>query len=119
MNLELEHTERNGWTVLRSEGELDVATSPHLREVLIHSIKSNPNVVVDLSDTTFIDSTGLGVLVGALRRVTEADGALSLVCVNRGILRVFEITGLVDVFGIYDSIDTATAQAPTSRAATG
>jgi anti-sigma B factor antagonist len=115
MNLGLESAEQNGWSIVRAEGELDVATSPRLREALIEAIRDNPNVVVDLTRTTFIDSTGLGVLVGALRRVNDADGSLRLVCTNRGILRVFEITGLVDVFGIYGDLDLAVSEMPSSR----
>ena len=67
-----------------------------------------PCVVVDLSRVTFIDSTGLGVLVGALKRVRER-GALSLVCPQRQVRRVFEITGLTKVFPMFDRLEDAIA----------
>ena len=59
------------------------------------------HVVVDFSDTTFIDSTTLGVLVGGVKRLRTNDGQLSLVCNDRNITKIFEITGLDRVFTIY------------------
>ena len=60
-------------------------------------------VVVDFSNTTFIDSTTLGVLVGGVKRLRTQDGQLSLVCSDRNITKIFEITGLNKVFPIYES----------------
>jgi anti-sigma B factor antagonist len=59
------------------------------------------NVIVDFRDTTFIDSTTLGVLVGGVKRLRSNDGQLSLVCSDRNITKIFEITGLDRVFTIY------------------
>ena len=64
-------------------------------------------VVVDLSDTTFIDSTTLGVLVGGVKRLRPNGGQLSLVCSDRNITKIFEITGLDKVFPIYATRDEA------------
>ena len=69
-------------------------------------------IVVNLEEVEFIDSTGLGVLVGALKRMRARGGSLSLVCHQEGLLRVFTITGLVKVFAIYATVDEATAPAP-------
>jgi anti-sigma B factor antagonist len=66
--------------------------------------------VVDLSETTFIDSTTLGVLVGGVRRLREQDGDLSLVCSDRNITKIFEITGLDRVFSISPSREEALAR---------
>ena len=59
------------------------------------------DVIVDFSDTTFIDSTTLGVLVGGVKRLRPNGGQLSLVCSDRNITKIFEITGLDKVFPIY------------------
>src|ERR671932_615541 len=67
-------------------------------------------VVVDFTDTTFIDSTTLGVLVGGVKRLRTNDGHLSLVCSDRNITKIFEITGLDRVFTIYPTRDEAVAQ---------
>ena len=64
-------------------------------------------IVVDLEAVDFLDSTGLGVLVGGLKRVRSHDGDLALVCTQRRILKVLEITGLTKVFTIYESVDAA------------
>jgi anti-sigma B factor antagonist len=66
-------------------------------------------VIVDFSNTTFIDSTTLGVLVGGVKRLRTNDGQLSLVCSDRNITKIFEITGLDRVFTIYGSRDKAVA----------
>ena len=57
----------------------------------------------------FLDSTGLGVLVGGLKRVRAHDGSLDLVCTQQRILKIFRITGLTEVFGIYETVDQAIA----------
>ena len=57
----------------------------------------------------FLDSTGLGVLVGGLKRVRAHDGSLDLACTREQILKIFRITGLTKVFGIHDSVDEAIA----------
>lgn len=108
IDLGLEVSERNGWAVLAVQGEVDVATAPRLRERLISLVNEGRNrIVVDLEGVDFLDSTGLGVLVGALKRVRTQDGELGLVCTEGRILKVFEITGLTKVFPMYQSLDEA------------
>ena len=62
-----------------------------------------PVSVVDLENVRYIDSTGLGVLIGGLKRVREHSGAVNLVCTNPQIKKIFDITGLVKIFGIFDN----------------
>jgi anti-sigma B factor antagonist len=82
-------------TVLEVSGEIDVYTAPTLRQHLRESSGSDaPRVVVDLSQVKFLDSTGLGVLVGAMGRIREADGTMRLVVTSDHILKVLRITGL-------------------------
>jgi anti-sigma B factor antagonist len=112
MDLGLEVTETNGFAVLSVRGEVDVYTAPRLRERLVEMVsQGHHRVVVDLEGVDFLDSTGLGVLVGGLKRLRSHDGDLTLVCTQRRILKVFEITGLTKVFQIYDDVDSATSGA--------
>ena len=109
MELGLEVDEsRSPHTVVAVKGEVDVYTAPRLREKLVELVsQGHLKIVVNLEDVDFLDSTGLGVLVGALKRLRSHDGELSLVCTQQRILKVFEITGLTKVFAIYDSVDAA------------
>lgn len=110
MDLRVEVSERDGWSVLEVGGEVDVATAPKLREQLISLVNDEHyRIVVDLEHVDFIDSTGLGVLIGALKRVRTHDGDLALVCAEARILKVFEITGLLNVFTVHPSVDAAVA----------
>ena len=108
MDLGLDVAERNGYAVLSVTGEVDVYTAPQFREQLIELVdQGQRKIVVDLQGVEFLDSTGLGVLVGGLKRVRSHDGDLALVCTQRRILKVLEITGLTKVFTIHDSVDAA------------
>jgi anti-sigma B factor antagonist len=110
MELGLDVTERNGRSVLAVHGEVDVYTAPRFRERLIELVSAGKRrVIVDLEGVDFLDSTGLGVLVGGLKRLRSNDGDLSLVCTQSRILKVFEVTGLTKVFEIHDSVDAAVA----------
>lgn len=110
MDIGLEVSERRHWSVLAVDGEVDVATAPKLREKLIDLVNAGVgNIVVDLGRVEFLDSTGLGVLVGALKRIRTVDGELALVCDEPRILKVFEITGLTKVFTMYPTVDEAVA----------
>jgi anti-sigma B factor antagonist len=99
---------RVGLTVVSPHGEVDVATAPALREHLDQVIDRDPGpVVVDLTAVTFIDSTGLGVLIGARKRCADADRDLRIVVSEPRILKVFEITGLTDHFTMHESLELA------------
>lgn len=108
MDLGLDVTENNGVTVLAVRGQVDVYTAPRLRERLVELAgEGHYRIVVDLEGVDFLDSTGLGVLVGGLKRLRSHDGDLQLVCTQHRILKVFEITGLTKVFSIFDSVEAA------------
>jgi anti-sigma B factor antagonist len=97
-----------GWTLARVGGELDVATAPRLREQLLAAIaEGGPRLVVDLGDVDFLDSTGLGVIVGVLKRARTLGGDLRLVCPSPAIRRVFEITALDRTMPLADTVDDA------------
>ena len=97
-------------SVLEVGGEIDVYTAPKLREQFAQLVdEGRYDLVVDLENVAFLDSTGLGVLVGGLKRVRSHDGSLRLVCTQDRILKIFRITGLTKVFPIYDSVEDALA----------
>ena len=94
--------------VISLSGEVDLYTAPEFKQQLLEVIgQGGKEVVVDFSNTTFIDSTTLGVLVGGVKRLRTNDGQLSLVCSDRNITKIFEITGLDRVFTIYQTRDDA------------
>lgn len=139
IELEFDESEHDGWRVLAVRGEIDAYTSPRLREELKRLIDGGARqLVVDLQGVEFMDSTGLGVLVSALKRIKEPglsgqsqsgqsgdgsnagpddspgsanDGRLSLVCTSPQILRVLAVTGLDKVFVVAPSVAEATGPA--------
>jgi anti-sigma B factor antagonist len=96
--------------VVAVRGEIDLFTAPELKKTLADAIEGGATrVVVDLSETTFLDSTALGVLIGAVKRLRTRDGALAIVNTDANIAKTFEITGLDQIFTIVDSRDGALA----------
>lgn len=94
--------------VIAVSGEIDVATAPQLRECLHRVIaQGESTIVLDLLGVTFLDSTALGVLVGALKRCREVGGDLHIVVADPRIMKIFEITGLTNVFTIAPSLQAA------------
>jgi anti-sigma B factor antagonist len=99
--------------VLRVIGEVDVYTAPMLREQIRElAAKGAVHLITDLSQVDFLDSTGLGALVGGLRRLREAGGSLALVVTTPRILRIFQITGLTNVLAIRPSVTDAITADP-------
>jgi anti-sigma B factor antagonist len=110
VDLKLDHHNKDGIEIVDVEGEIDVYTAPRLRELLIDLVNNGHyQLVVNMEKVEFLDSTGLGVLVGGLKRVRAHDGSLDLVCTQERILKIFRITGLTKVFGIHDTVDEAIA----------
>jgi anti-sigma B factor antagonist len=108
MELRTEVSEVKAWTVVTVHGEIDVATSPTLRERLIDLVNDGgTRLVLDLEAVDFLDSTGLGTIVSILKRVRTHGGDLRLVCTEARIRRLFEITGLDKAVPLYASLDDA------------
>ena len=94
--------------VLAVRGEIDLFTAPELKQVLAESIEAGRvRIIVDLTETTFLDSTALGVLIGAVKRLRSRDGALAIVNVDENIAKTFEITGLDQIFTILPTREAA------------
>lgn len=112
MDLAVASTEHGQVTVVTVGGEIDVYTAPVLRDALDQQIADGRiHLVVDLEDVSFMDSTGLGVLVGRLKRVRNERGTLRVVCTQERVLKIFKITGLDKVFAIHTSAEEAAAAA--------
>ena len=111
MNFKISDEEIDDQThVISLGGEFDLYTAPEFKERMVELIEAGKkNIVVDLSEATFIDSTTLGVLVGGVKRLRPSGGGLALVCTDQNISKIFEITGLDRVFSIQDSRENALA----------
>jgi anti-sigma B factor antagonist len=99
-----------GHHVIATRGEIDLFTAPELKRVLTDAIESGEHrVVIDLSEVTFLDSTALGVLIGAVKRLRSRGGALAIVNTDASIAKTFQITGLDQIFTIVPSREEALA----------
>lgn len=98
----------DGTTVVEIAGEIHLASAPRLQEALVRLDRDGRHaLVLDLRAVELIDSTGLSVLLNALRRVTRRGGSMALVCANPTVLRLFEITGLDRTFAIRPTLEEA------------
>jgi len=101
----------SGAHVIAVAGEVDIFTAPELKRAIGGAIDSGAReLVVDLTETRFLDSTALGVLIGAVKRLRPLEGRLVIVNVEPSTAKTFEITGLDQIFTIVDSRDDALAQ---------
>jgi anti-sigma B factor antagonist len=111
MAIEFEITDRRAGKdthVIAVAGEIDLFTAPEFKQRVSEPIDAGvANVVVDLTKTTFIDSSSLGVLIGAHRRLKLRGGSLTIVCNSDAITKTFRITGLDGVFTLVGSLDDA------------
>jgi anti-sigma B factor antagonist len=98
-------------TVVAASGDLDLSTQAALRQALHELIEQGTtDIIVDLTGATFIDSTVLGVLIGAQNRLRPLGSALVLVSPHERILKIFRLTGLDRVFTIHESVEAAASQ---------
>jgi anti-sigma B factor antagonist len=104
--------------VVTLNGDVDLYTAPELKSELVRLIdRGAVRIVVDLTSATFIDSTTLGVLLGAFKRLRPAGGELTIVCPDANIRKIFQITLLDRVFAISETLDAAIALPPRMTAA--
>lgn len=112
MDLEVAVREDAGVVILSAKGEVDVWTADILRQSLRDvQAEGEPHVIVDLTEVPFVDSTGIGVLVGALKRARETGGSLHLVVVSAGVRKVLAITSLDQIFPVHESLSDAISAA--------
>ena len=111
MNLLIETRDVADWTVMDVKGEVDLYTAPRLKEELLELLGAgNSRILVNLEGLEFLDSTGLGVLIGGLKRAREADGVVELAGAREPVRKVLSITGLDKVFTTHGSVDEATGE---------
>ena len=96
-------------TVLVVGGEVDYEVSPQLKQRIVHAIRGGSrHLVLDLSEVTFIDSTAIGVLAGAVAKLDQAGGgSLAVVCTHEKVLQIFRITALDSVIALHRSREEA------------
>jgi anti-sigma B factor antagonist len=110
------HEQRDGWTVLHVHGEVDLTTVPALRSRVIDLLRDGgPHLIIDLDDVGHLDSTGLGVLLGAVRRARGAGGEVRFVSTRAPVQRLFEATGLDVIHPLAASVDDAVGQGHPGR----
>ena len=96
--------------VIRAGGYVDFDVAPQLKRRIIQRIDAGDRlIVIDLSDVGFIDSTAIGVLVGALKRLRETGGMLAVVCADDNVRGIFEVVGLDNLIPLHNSLDSAVA----------
>ena len=111
MDLSLDTRQAGDRTIVTVGGEIDVYTAPKLRDKITDLVNSGHHaLVVDMEKVDFLDSTGLGVLVGGLKKVRAHDGSMRLICNQERLLKIFRITGLAKVFVIHGSQADALAE---------
>lgn len=99
---------RDDVAIVTVDGTIDFDAAPPLKQNIIQQIDDGAcHLLLDLSGADFIDSTAIGVLVGALKRVQALSGSLAVVCTNENIRNVFEVVGLADVIPLHRSLDDA------------
>jgi anti-sigma B factor antagonist len=110
LSIDVSATEDGHAQLFALGGSLDIATSPTLRAALMEAAERDKHeIVVDLTALEFLDSTGLGALIGAHKRASEHGGSVRLVTHEGQILRLLRITGLLEVFAVYPSVAAALA----------
>lgn len=109
MEIQLQTRQEAGAQIVAVNGDVELHSAANLRQEL-QRVCEQPHVhcIVDMSEVPFIDSTGVGVLVGALKRAHEQGGTLTILAPQPRVRRVFEITGLLDSLIIHDSLQAAT-----------
>lgn len=106
MNIKIDVKENDTVLAINVDGEIDAFTAPKLREAIFPlSEKENVKMEVDLSDVSYMDSTGLGVIVGVFKSVRSHNGEFRLIGLSERLKRLFEITGLADIIDINSQVE--------------
>lgn len=110
MDLDVSTRQVGERAVVRAAGEVDLETAPRLGDQALDALRTvSPHLVLDLSGVTFMDSTGLKVLLSIQRRADLAGGSLVIAAASRSVRRILGLTGLDQTFRLQDSVEEATA----------
>lgn len=97
--------------ICRVSGELDAYTAPDLRDALDALVEEDRSwIIADLTELTYLDSTGLGILVGTAKKCRQAGGDLAVACARRNLLRIFQISGTQEILNVVPDVEAATAR---------
>lgn len=115
-------SEEEGLRVCHVSGELDAYTAPELRDALDAELAGDAGcatMVIDLSDLRYLDSTGLGILVGTAKRCRQAGGDLAVVCSRPNLLKIFQISGTQEILNVMSTVEAALGRVAELREARG
>jgi anti-sigma B factor antagonist len=116
VDLAVQVDEQGGWAVARVSGDLDLTTAPRLRERLVQVVVGGqPRLVLDLQAVDFVDSTGLGVIVGVLKRTRSQGGDLRLVSTRSALRKILELTSLDQALPLAATVEEALMEDLTDR----
>lgn len=107
MNIEVKSQQIEDLFLIEIEGEVDTYTSSKIKQDILKLVEKSSFIIISMEKVKFIDSTGLGILIGILKKVKEKEGEMVIVSPNSYINQIFEITGLYKVFKIVESIQQA------------
>jgi anti-anti-sigma factor len=98
--------------IIRLSGELDIHSAPEFKDEVLSQLNQGFNtIIIDLDELHFMDSRGLGTFIGLSRSLKDKGGSLKLVCSNQTILKIFQRTGLSDIFRLFDNREEALSEA--------
>ena len=119
MRIETSLRHLDGIPVLDVTGEIDIYTTPQFKEAVSAAIDENkPAIIINMTQVTYMDSSGFGTLLSATKRLRPLDGALYLTGCNESIQRMLQITRLNTIFGVYGTEDEALAAAKAAPSST-
>ncbi|MBT8202350.1 MAG: STAS domain-containing protein [Acidimicrobiia bacterium] len=108
MNIDIDVAEKADWTIVTVVGEIDLASAPNLESTLADRIGSGVKLIVDLDRVTFIDSTGLRVLISSHREVENHGGSFAVVPGSGPVARLLDLTGVDQQMPIHNSVESVT-----------
>lgn len=116
--LKIQVTEEDGYTICRPVGELDAYTVGQFREALA-DLASRPKLLIDMSEVPFVDSAGLGALIGGIRRAREVGGDVAVCCNRPTLVRLLHTTGFDRIVTVTDTLQEAARSLTEDRQQTG
>ncbi len=107
MRIKVERAEDQA-SVFSVSGELDAYTAPDLRDALDAELAEGKSwVIVDMAGLSYLDSTGLGILVGTAKKCRQVNGDLAVACTKPNLLKIFEISGTTEILNVVESVEAA------------
>ena len=99
--------EDHGYHIVHLTGEIDLETSPQARKILLDTVDRSAKILIDMASVTYIDSSGIAILVEAYQRAKKAEKQMAFICLNPTVVRVLSLARLDKVFAIHADIESA------------